>query len=231
MTRPMCLSLVLAALVGGADRAAAQTQLAPLYSLPKDGTWVEYDWKLMGLDKKEQTGVLRISSVGTRDIMGVPHRWVEIKLESRQGEKTRRLRKLLVAEDVFAKGQSLSGSVVLGFDQGSAGDAVARLSVKRLSDFFGMGISGPNTDLKESQDKEEVKTALGKFVARHVSAGGDGAGRAFAYHGWLTQDVPFGWVKFEIHERPGDATRIVFTAIAARRGQGAQSELDESKIK
>ena len=51
-----------------------QGTLAPLYTLPKDGTWVEYEWKATGSDGKKQAGTLRISSVGRRTVGGVEQR-------------------------------------------------------------------------------------------------------------------------------------------------------------
>ncbi len=230
MLRPVCL--MLAVFVVGLGPAGAQTQLAPLYSLPKDGTWVEYEWTATGPDKKEQQGTLRISSVGGNEVQGAPHRWVEVKKVTTQDNQKCRFRKLLVAEKDLLGGRPLHDSVVLGFDRGDSPDSVTRLSAGRLSDFLSMGFKGPAATFRDVQDREYVSAGLGKFLTSHVSARGQAGHRILEYHGWLTDEVAFGWVKFQIREQKGAApSQIVFTAVAIRSGQGATSDLDESKAK
>src|SRR5262245_42820202 len=94
---------------------------APLYSLPADGTWVEYDWQGLGADGAKQSGTLRISSVGAVDVKGQLHRWVECQLVTRVGDKlVTKVRKLLIAEKGFEKGGSLRDAVaaVYALDDG-----------------------------------------------------------------------------------------------------------------
>src|SRR5439155_4096420 len=136
-------SLVLAAsvLFLSPSRAAEPTRPAPIYSLPRDGSWVEYDWTGVGPDGKETKGVLRISSVGTTTSAGVESRWVEVRKEYSQGGETRReYRKFLVPVKAFTDSPTLRGHVssVIGRDNS---DAPAGLSAKRARTFVSMGLT------------------------------------------------------------------------------------------
>jgi hypothetical protein len=232
MRRHVYLGLVLAVLVVVPGRCAAQPRCGPLYSLPADGTWVEYVWQATLPDGREQMGTLRISSVGSRQVQGVRHRWVEIKKATRQGAETRvQLRNLLVAEKAFADSQSLQGNVAEVFAQDDLKGPVTRLTTSRLEEFISLGIEGPGAILKTVGDEEELATGLGKFPARHVSAQGKRGDRTLEYHGWLTGKVPFGWAKFEIRERSGKKPESVFRAVATRSGADARSEVSETRAK
>ena len=44
MKRLLCLPLLWAVVLAAPGAALAQTRPAPFYSLPSDGTWVEYEW-------------------------------------------------------------------------------------------------------------------------------------------------------------------------------------------
>src|SRR5215510_5220630 len=127
--------LVVAVCPGGSH---AQTKAAPFYSLPADGAWVEYEWRRTAAETKEE-GTLRISSVGAKDIDGTRCRWVEVKVETRAGDKTKwQVRKLLVAERPFRNGRPLQECVVECYHQDDASRTVTRLSKPRLDEFLSL---------------------------------------------------------------------------------------------
>jgi hypothetical protein len=224
--RRVVLVVTLVSFACAPGRGAAQTGAAPLYSLPKDGTWVEYACTVAEQGGRQQTGTLRISSVGQTVTQGARYRWVEIKWESDPGGKqTRRIRKLQVVEETFARSRSLKDSVVAIFDQGEGG-AVARMSTPQARAFLSLGLEVRDTGLKtRNVEKHEIRP--GEIRTRQVSGAGD-----LMYDGWLTDTVPFGWSRFEIREVRGEGPgRKVFTAAVARTGPGARSEVDESKAK
>jgi hypothetical protein len=234
MRRGWPLALLLASLLGCPSQLPAQTRAAPLYSLPPDGTWVEYDWETTrpGAGGLGQAGTLRLSSVGSTKVQGIAHRWVEITKEIRNGKGggvERRSRKLLVDEQALANGRPFSQALVSAYDLESDG-RVTRISRERLRVFTGLGIQGPQEELREISTGEEVRTALGVFRTRHVTARGSTAGHSLEYHGWLSTDLPFGWARIEIRE-PADEgpPRLVFRASASRMGQSARNEVDESQ--
>ena len=212
--------------------AAEPTRAAPLYALPADGTWVEFDWTATDHDGKEVKGTLRLSSVGGKVIDGTACRWVEIRKEHREGDETKReYRKLLIAEKAFAAAPTLRDHVrtVIGQD-GSA--APLTFSASRTRDFLNMGLAAPDAELKEAEARAKVTTPLGRYEARRVTARSKSGERVREYGGWLTADVPFGCARFEVREGQGDGRlRTIFTATAARSGKGAKAEVDETKAR
>jgi hypothetical protein len=228
--RRFALVLLVASAVG--SRCAAQSSPAPFYALPEDGAWVEYEWTAVGQDQQKTTGTLRISCVGRLEIRGEPHCWVELKKEFKLRDRpVQQVRKLLVAEKTFRKGGPVQDAVVEVYDRHGTDGPVTRLSPARVADFLSLGLSGPEASFKEVQEKEEIETPLGKFVARQVVARGK-EGRRFDYYAWLTPEAPFGWCKIELKENTGTASgRTVFTALAVKKGKDAKSELDETKAR
>jgi hypothetical protein len=228
MIRSMHLTgLVLAVLLGGPRWSAARQRPAPLYSLPVDGTWVEHEWKGIGPDSKEQAGLLRISSVGTAERKGLRCRWVEVrKTVKNRARGQHHWRKLLVAEGTFARSRALRGSVIECWEQEKAGGPVTRLTRRRLEDFLGMGFGGSEAHLALVRDNVEVETEVGKRSVKLVSVRAKVGKRALEHRGWLTEEVPFGWARFEIWEATGKIPpRRLFQAVVARTGQGARSEV------
>ncbi len=229
MYRKLCLILATAA-TWGPGLASAQSRPAPLYSLPADGTWVQYEWELLTPDGMKQTGKLRISSVGHKQVQDVPHRWIEIKLSyDKPGQKKDRLRKLLVSELALKKGLPAKEVVVECYRQEGAEGPVFALRPAHWGDLLGMGFAGSEARLRETKAKESVRVPLGTFQARHMQTPDKNLRGALAYHGWLTGKVPFGWARFRIREGTGEATRILFTASAVTIGAGARSEVNESR--
>ena len=166
MSRLTCLWLVACVVVSGPAPAAEPTRAAPLYALPADGTWVEFDWTATGPDGRDLKGTLRLSAVGGKTIDGTACRWVEVRKEHREGDETKReYRKLLVAEKAFAAAPTLRDHVrmVIGQD-GSA--APQLLSASRARDLLNMGFDAPDAALKEVRMRAKVTTPLGEFEAR-----------------------------------------------------------------
>ena len=232
MARLMSPALALCILFPIPSPSAEPTRVAPIYSLPEDGSWVEYDWTGVGPDEKEIKGRLRVSSVGSKTSGGVESRWVEVRKEYAQGGETKReYRKFLVAAKAFAAAPTLRDHVgtVIGQD-GSA--APLLFSAARARDFLNMGFDAPDAALKEVRARARLTTPLGKYEARQVTARSKSGERVREYEGWLTADVPFGCARFEVREGQGDGRlRTIFTATAARSGKGAKAEVDETKAR
>ncbi len=231
MWRQLNVLLVLSALAV-APPLTAQTRPAPFYSLPKEGTWVEYQWTASE-GGKQLEGTLRLSVVGRKEVEGVPCWWVEAARETQEGNRTTILiRKLLISEKAFEKGGQAPDKYVLeGYQKEGSTGPVTRMPANRLQSFLSLGFENA-TAFKEVQDREKVESGLGDFMTRHVSAKGQAGGRALEYDAWLTKDVPFGWVRFEMREPSADGPgRVVFRATAARSGQDARSAVDESQAR
>jgi hypothetical protein len=230
MSRTLCLVFLAAVVVGGLEPARGQSKPAPVYTLPVDGTWVDYEWTMSVPTKGMQKGTLRISSVGHKEINGIKHRWVEITLTYGNDQQlVHRYRKVLVAEAVLQKGRPIQEAVSEAYRQEGKTGTVTLLPRSRWHDLLGMGFGAPDSVLQEVEPAVATQTKLGKVTARHVHAPGINDGRSLDYHGWLTQEVPFGWAKFEIREVSGGITQTIFTAAAVKTGQGAKSEVDETR--
>jgi hypothetical protein len=212
--------------------AAKPTRLAVIYALPPDGAWIEFQWTLSNTDGKSAKGTLRLSSVGSKIVDDIKCRWIEIRKEYRQDGVTKlEYRKLLVEEKAFAKTADLREHVRILVGQEDSG-APTVFSESRRRDFLNMGLDDPNAPLKEIAASETVTTKLGKFDARRVCLRSKSGTSAREYHGWLTPDVPFGCVRFEIHRRNGAGPKkTIFTAVAVRQGSDAKAEVDESKAR
>ena len=209
--------------------AVGQNQPAPFYSLPEDGSWVEYDWTFTDAQGKVHGGLLRISCVGKERFDGKICRWVELKRGGREGTATpTKIRKLLVAEagrEVPA-GPDRPPDVVLGFSRDESDGPITRLGARRLVEVAHLGFEAEQSGLREEAKEEKIQTPLGEFVARHVSMAGRTGQRRLEYHGWLTANVPFGWAKMEIREPSSRGpARVLYSVTAGRRGTGARSEL------
>src|SRR5262249_45656974 len=150
--------LSLTVLLGSAGPSLAQTKVAPLYSLPADGVWVEFDFKYRDRLNKEIQGTMRISSTGRVRIGDIDHRWVEIKMSESNIET--RYGKMLLVEEALRKGQPLEDNVVEAFHQEGTNGALLRYSGRQLAEHFSMGVSG---HLRVIKDREEITTGLGTF--------------------------------------------------------------------
>jgi hypothetical protein len=182
---------------------------------------VEYEWKAMEPDASEQTGTLHICSLGREERKGLRCRWVEVRKTVRKGPGLKyRSRKLLVAEEAFARNRVLRGNVIECWEQVKEGGPFTRLTGRRLQDFLGMGFEGSEARLRTVREKVEVETGLGKRSAKLVSANGRPGKRTLEYRGWLSEEVPFGWARFEIREARGRSSQqTIFTAVVKRTGR------------
>jgi hypothetical protein len=223
------LVLVMPCLVLAPAQAPASGP-APFYSLPTDGTWVQYEWKGLGADQKPHTGTLRISSVGrTPAPDGRFARWIEIKHEM---GNTGIIRKLLVPEAAVPEGK-LVGKVVEGYGRPISGDEVRRLAANEINDLLTLGVHTPTGGFTVIEEKAAIETKLGKLITRHVAASGKAnESTTLEYAGWLTEAVSFGWARFEMREKTNDQpARLLFSVTAIATGKEAKSEVDETKAK
>jgi len=218
--------LAVMSLLALAIPALGQTRPAPFYSLPANGTWVEFEWVQSPLKGNSTSGTLRLSSVGRKDVDGMPHRWIEIKLSTQHKDEVRsRYRKLLV-EEGNGKAVVYPDAVRQGFGKESAKAPVTRLNPKTLDDLLGMGLPADSV-MKERAADQALQTKLGRLTVRHVVSESKTGPRG--YHGWLTDKVPFGCAKFEIRE--DTSARVTFQASIIRSGENARSEVDEATAK
>lgn len=230
----IALLVGLMALTAQSAEPEAPARVAPIYALPKDGVWVEFDFEYLDVRNKEHKGKMQVGSVGQeKSKTSIPCRWIEIKMAGKTFET--RWGKLLVSETVFTQGQTLEDSVAEAYHQEGVDGKVLSMSGNQISDYFTMGIRGELKLVKQ----EELETKLGKLTTKRVMASGAGkqrpnrtkdvedpVHRTLEYRAWLTNEVPFGVARFEVWGRVGDeAPRKVFWAEAVKTGTGAKSEM------
>jgi hypothetical protein len=119
---------------------AAASAEGLLYRLPEDGHWVRFqiDGAAVEADGKQITlvGTVTMSSVGTVEIEGQQHRWIEIVVEAkRAGEPFTDIDKLLIPEQQLAKGKEPLKHVVKAWHKHSMIDGAER----QIEDLSGPG--------------------------------------------------------------------------------------------
>lgn len=210
---------------------SAQQKPAVLYSLPADGVWAEFTMKRTGpRDLPASTGMLRISSVGTKIVNGLAHRWIQIKGDYEISDREFTfVTKLLLAEKAVGRGELLPDSVPEAygaFTRKGEPQKTGRMSNKEIEQLLSQGT--PKTGQSRlAADMEEITTPIGKFMAKRLSITySDPSNPKMEACFWLTKDVPFGWAKYELKQDG----KTVFLYELAKTGTGAKSELDESTI-
>jgi hypothetical protein len=217
-------SLVLAATLLASPAASAQSRPSLIYALPPDGTYAVYQLAGKGQADKPLGGTLRIASVGTKQVGGQPYRWIEVRFETKVGNRSEvRLGKFLIAERAFASGQSLHGNIAEGYVRSSEGLPV-RLQPRQVEEFLGLGRA--NNELKVVEENSAVTTGDGeKRPCRKVEATIRTGDAEVRYTGWLTPSVPFGWARLNTAATAGKTDLGQFTATFTQQGKGAKSEL------
>lgn len=235
-----CVCFALISLAIADDAAEVRVKVAPIYSLPPDGTWVEYEIAYVDRKGRSTGGLMRISSVGRPQESGRVCRWIEVSIEAES--MVQRIGKFLIREDAYLSRGSLEDSVIEAYHQEGPKGTIVRLEGRKLTDYFTMGIRG---DLKEVAASEKVNLPMGAFDARRLSTHGHGiqipaGGRdssaapgeeeeehPLEYRCWLTKEIPFGIARFEVWAKPRstDPTQIVFSAAALRQGANAECRL------
>jgi uncharacterized repeat protein (TIGR01451 family) len=249
MTRYLLVLLGLLTLAGinlgqspSPDREKSSPTVAPIYSLPEDGAWVDYKFSSLDRRANKLEGTMRISSVGRTPAKDQMCRWIEIKIDSPL--TVTRFGKMLLAEEPFKAGLPLKNQIAEAYHQEGVKGWVKSAVGDEILSYFTMGVHG---DLHERKDREPIETKLGKFTCRVVSTednprpGSEGApspekkpggdGRNLEYRAWLTDEVPFGWARLQIWGKLNDDLRLLFSAEASGKGTGAKSEVEHAKAK
>ncbi len=197
--------------------------LGPCYSLPKDGVWTEYSWKQTHPVKR--TGTLRISAVGTVQRDGKTFRWVEIKLTANdKGKKFRRIRKILIDEAAYKKGQPWKDRIAECWEQTNDQDVV-KVAPKRSVHFPDLGLESKKQQL-QLMKKKSLATKVGKLNVDFYHT--RGTYKRMLRHVWLSlsDQVPFGLAEFELIDLSGITPfSLLLKLEITKKGRGAQSEL------
>jgi len=166
--RALCLSLgLIASLQLHADEPLEQAkepqQPGPqplLQTLPEDGAWVTY-YVLMKIDGDENQVEWTAASVGTKDVDGEPHRWLELRAKG--GDTVYRMYKALIPESKFAPGKNpMKDAREIWVRDGN--DAPRRISSIREDDpYLDLLLSGPVSNVIKLDKTENVEWQKGRL--------------------------------------------------------------------
>ena len=132
-------ALTLVSLITGTARADGL-----LYQLPKDGSWVAFDFQTTSGMKLSLQGALYMASVGQTTEGDDLCRWIELKWEAttNQGAEYTFLFKLLIPEKYLKKGESPLNHVVRVWRKSGDGD-VRELEPSRIAGRLNRWLAGP----------------------------------------------------------------------------------------
>ena len=226
-------AVILLSFVAGTARADGL-----LYQLPKDGTWVAFDYQenaeSMGM-KINRKGTLYMSSVGRTTEGEDECRWMEFSFEgTRNGTKYTNISKVLIPEKYLKKGENPLEHMVRGW-------LTRRGNVRELEKpIFGprylpAWLPGPLEEV-EKLEKQVVESKLGKLECEGLTGSTvQQFPREFesqrTFHIRLHKKAPFGVVFFRMDS---EATRsaqpqrtTTITLKLSDFGEDADSELPD----
>jgi hypothetical protein len=203
----------------------AQTRPSLLYSLPPDGTWVEYEVK-GSRSKQPISGTLRVACFGSQEVNKVKYRWIEVKLEIKKGvDKRIEIFKMKIDEKALEGGPAWAGNVVEVHQKVDA-KAPVKLPPQQGEEFLSMGCIDGDVKLAVKKEKASVTTSKETLTCKEVEANCKRSDGQIDYLCWLNSTVPFGWARINTVTRLKDEEVSIFTATYVQKGTGAKSELD-----
>jgi len=214
-----------------------------LFQLPADGTWARFDMEMAGSDPSggevKMSGVLTMSSVGKDESGGEPCRWIEIKMEMKEGPGGQTVvAKALIPEKNLKRGENPWANMKKAWmKQGPNSDPQA-ITEANGPDAGPMPafLSGPLTDSMDL-GVAEVESGIGKLECKGVSGSlkiNDGRNDVeITMESRLHEMAPFGVVasnmKFQVKRDGEDRESGTIKFKLAEVGQDAKSALPDSQ--
>lgn len=177
------------------------------------GEWTQ--WTMRGSDDDNSTTVERAFISRAED----GAEWWRYKTIYREGNAA----DTIVIEGLFKPaGEGMQTLVRMRGRMPGDTEANELMVPEHMTTLSSLGMFG-SRPTKESVDgatvgTEEVTTPSGNFTAQRVRFGGAGGRQEW----WLTEQVPGGWVKYQVTPTDGDGS---FVMELIRHGTGARSEL------
>lgn len=177
------------------------------------GEWTQ--WTMRGGDDDSSTMVERAFISRTED----GGQWWRYKTIYNQGDRA----DTIVMEGLFKpEGEGMQTLVRMRGRMPGDTEANEMMVPEHMTTLSSLGMFG-SRPTKESVDgatvgTESVTTPSGNFTAKRVRFGGAGGRQEW----WLTEQVPGGWVKYQVTPSDGDGS---FVMELIRHGTGARSEL------
>ena len=245
--------LLLPLLLIGLAASSAYAGGGFLQTLPKDGTWVEYnvEMKAEAGPMQEMSGTMKLKSVGTVTENGEKYRWFEIVFKGESnGMKQDTIIKALIREKELKAGAKAKSDIKIlrGWQQATVGDK--KMDPKELSEIelSGKGpvsfFFGPNLKKVEKVKKaKEIVYQKGKLKLSEATTGeldlnfNPNAPEGFKQKGkqtiWKHKSIPTGAaaleVQMEVHNKDKLVMKMRMMFNVQDYGKGAKSALPDKK--
>lgn len=169
---------------------------ALIQTLPKDGTWSEFQ-VIAKVGGREIALTWAVRSVGQAVHGGKQCRFIEMERSDPQGEVKNGVWRLLVPEEEFGEGKDPLSKAVKHWLKNGTDDAEAAESVLLKDPFLAVVLSGPKQNLKAEEAKEKINWQQGDLECSVTSGRTelDVAVVKFSgmYRVFRHKDVPFGF--------------------------------------
>lgn len=176
-------------------RAEEPKSAALIQTLPKDGTWIEFN---VQVKVNDQEFVLNwaLRSVGQAFLGGKQCRWLEMEQTSNAPQYPKTIWRVLVPENEFGEGNDpLSKAVKVWFKLGDK-EPQSVESITQQDPVFAMLLAGPKQNLKMEEAKEKITWQQGDLECSVVSGQNEmeigNAKFSVTHRVFRHKDVPFG---------------------------------------
>ena len=168
---------------------------ALIQTLPKDGTWSEFNI-IAKINGKEIVLAWTVRSVGQAMHGGKQCRFIEMERADNQGELPKSTWRLLVPEDEFGEGKDPLSKAVKHWVKIGTNDPEAVESIEVKDRLLAMLLPGPKQNLKTEEAKEKINWQQGDLECSVISGRNDldvGVAKiSMVERVFRHKDVPFG---------------------------------------
>lgn len=193
------------------SQLAAQTHALPFYSLPEPMKAAALHWTLTRGSGPGVEGTLTFTMLAPVEVDGEQVQRVDVLRQTIANTEARTVR-VNLSDEAAGRSWLKRDDFVNVATVTPAGDleAMPELAQRR---FLDLGLGADETTLTIADGEQTVTTPRGEFHCRKATAISTRGDRTLTYHVWLSENVPFGIVRFEIHEARGQApSRKIFEA-------------------
>ena len=206
---------------------------ALIQTLPKDGTWSEFQ-VIAKVGGREIALTWAARSVGQAVHGGKQCRFIEMDRSDPQGEVKNGVWRLLVPEEEFGEGKDPLSKSVKRWLKSGTDDAEAAESFALKDPFLAFVLSGPKQNLKTEEAKEKINWQQGDLECSVISGRNDvdvGVAKiSGVYRVFRHKDVPFGFagIQQELTLIQGGQVETVNVKMTLRdHGKDAKAKLPD----
>lgn len=209
-----------------------------LYRVPQDGVFVLFELEILstwkGENEKKHNGTLTMSSVGEIEVDGKPSRWLEIKMEDKNG--LNHIAKVLIPIERLKNGESPLDHAIKGWRKMREGEPkpIANFKTHDAGALPAL-LPGPMSDAKKLP-KKLIDSKVGKlecvgYAGKYSFDPNNELTCDVTCETWMHDSAPFGVVSCQMKVRTFRNGEEVGTSTKTLRiievGKGAKSDLPD----